>query len=268
MKTVVITGSQRGLGFEMAKEFKSKNYNVVISDLDLEKLAKTKEALDQINGDGKVEACVCDVTSLENIQKLMDFALEKFGQIDIWINNAGVNQPDKPVFELTDKEIELLLNVDLKGAIFGSKVAYAQMKKQGFGQIYSIDGYGSNNRVMLGVSVYGSSKRGLSYFMHALANEANKLGDNIQVGRLSPGIMITDFLFNANNDSTKVQISEKAKKAYNIWGDYPDVIAKFLVNKIIKNTKNDVLFEWLTGSKAFFRLITSGIAKRDFFKDK
>jgi len=267
MKTVVITGSQRGLGYEMAKEFKSHNYNVVISDLNLEKLTKSKEELEKIIGEGRVECCVCDVTSLEQNQKLLDFALSKFNQVDVWINNAGVNQPNKAVYELTDKEIDLMINVDLKGAIYGSKVAYTQMKKQGQGQIFSIDGYGSNDARMLGLSLYGTSKRGLTYFMRALANEAKTLNDNILVGRLSPGIMITDFLVNANNDATKVQLSEKTKKVYNILGDYPDVIAKFLVNKIITNTKNDVVFEWLTGFKAFSRFMTAGFNKRDFFKN-
>ena len=59
MKTVVITGSARGLGFEMAKLFKQNNLNVVISDLNLEALEKTKSEIEKINSDSKAECCVC-----------------------------------------------------------------------------------------------------------------------------------------------------------------------------------------------------------------
>ncbi|MBR3035944.1 MAG: SDR family oxidoreductase [Lachnospiraceae bacterium] len=268
MKTVVITGSARGLGYEMAKQFRANGWNVVISDINEENLKKAKETLSALHGTGKVETCVYDVTKYDQVEALLAFALEKFENVDIWISNAGVNQPNKAVYELTPSEIELMLNVDLKGAIFGCKVAYARMREQGFGQIYAIDGYGSNDAKMLGLSLYGTSKRGLTYFMQALAKEAKTLGDNIQVGRLSPGIMITDFLVNANNDSTKVELSEKTKKVYNILGDYPDVIAEFLVKKMLTNTKNDVVFEWLTNGKAFKRFLTAGFNKRDFFSEK
>lgn len=86
----------------------------------------------------------------------------------------------------------------------------------------------------------------------------------ILVGKLSPGIMITDFLTNASINE-KILLDEKTKKVYNILGDYPDVIAKFLVDKIIANTRNNVKFNWLTNSKAAFRFMTSGFNKRNFF---
>ena len=266
MKTVVITGSARGLGFEMAKCFRSSGYNVVLSDLNAEKLEASKATLLEMPGEGTVECCTCNVSDISNVEALCAFAIEKYQNIDIWINNAGVNQPNKAVYELEAKEIDLMINVDLKGAIYGAKVAYAQMKKQGFGQIYAIDGYGSNDAMMLGLSLYGTSKRGLTYFMNALAKESETMGDNIQIGRLSPGIMITDFLVNANNDSTKVELSEKTKKVYNILGDYPDIIAKFLVKKMVANKKNGAVFSWLTNGKAFRRFMFAGFNKRDFFK--
>lgn len=266
MKTVVITGSARGLGYEMAKCFRASGYNVVLSDLNAEKLEASKSTLLEVQGEGTVEAATCNVSKIEDVEALCAFAVDKYGAIDVWINNAGVNQPNKAVYELSAKEIDLMIDVDLKGAIYGAKVAYAQMKKQGFGQVYAIDGYGSNDAMMLGLSLYGTSKRGLTYFMNALAKESETMGDNIQVGRLSPGIMITDFLVNANNDSTKVELSEKTKKVYNILGDYPDIIAKFLVKKVIANKKNGVVFSWLTNGKAFRRFMCAGFNKRDFFK--
>ena len=73
MKTVVITGSARGLGFEMAKLFRKANLNVVISDLKEENLRIDKEQLDKLEGTGKVEYKVCNVTSSKDIQELIDF---------------------------------------------------------------------------------------------------------------------------------------------------------------------------------------------------
>ena len=266
MKSVVITGSARGLGFEMAKLFKENNINVVISDLKEENLKNTKKELDKISSSSKVEYCVCDVTSSTDLQNLVTFTKETFGAIDIWINNAGVNQPDKAIWELTEQEIDLVFNVDLKGAVMGSKIAMEYMLQQGHGAIYNLEGYGSNDAKMLGLSIYGTSKRAITYFTEALAKENEERKTNIIIGKLSPGIMITDFITNALGNKEKIELPEKTKKVYNILGDYPDVVAKFLVEGMLKNTKNNAKIEWLTSSKAAWRFMTASFNKRDFFK--
>lgn len=267
MKTVVITGSARGLGFEMAKVFRMNGFNVVLSDLNEEKLLKAKEELiTTIRNDSSVEYKVCDVTSSSDISNLINFTKQKFKSIDIWINNAGVNQPDKPIWELTEQEIDLVLNVDLKGAILGSKLALNTMIEQNEGSIYNIEGYGSNDAMMTGLSLYGTSKRAITYFTSSLAKEVDDKGLNIIIGRLSPGIMITDFITTALGDKEQINLPEKTKKVYNILGDYPNIVAKFLVDKMISNTKNNAHIEWLTNKKAAWRFMTSGFNKRDFFK--
>ena len=267
MKTVVITGSARGLGFEMAKVFRKNNVNVVLSDLNEEKLKIAKSKLEDIKSDAKVAYAVCDVTKSEDIQNLIMVAKNNFSRIDIWINNAGVNQPEKPVWELTEKEIDIVLDVDLKGAIFGSKYALNEMAKEHSGAIYNIEGYGSNDAKMLGLSIYGTSKRAVTYFTQALAKESQERDTGVIIGRLSPGIMFTDFISNALGDKEKINLSEKTKKVYNILGDYPDVVANFLVEEILKNTRNDVKIEWLTNSKAMWRFMMAAFNKRDFFSE-
>lgn len=265
MKTVVITGSARGLGFEMAKQFRKNNYNVVISDILEEKLKEAKETLEKIEANAEILSVACDVTKESDLQNLMDKSVEKFQNIDVWINNAGVNQPMVPIWEVESDKINRLIDIDLKSAIIGSKIAMNQMIKQGFGQIYGIEGYGSNDAMMLGLSVYGTSKRGLTYFLKALAKEVEEKNLPIQVGALAPGIMITDFITHSMG-TEEFELPEKTKKVYNILGDYPDVIAKFLVERIIVNKKNNVKINWLTNSKASFRFMTSAFNKRDFFK--
>ena len=142
------------------------------------------------------------------------------------------------------------------------------MSKQGHGAIYNIEGYGSNDAMMKGLSIYGTSKRAITYFTQALAKESEQLKTGVLVGRLSPGIMITDFITNALGDKGKIELPEKTKKVYNILGDYPDVVATFLVENMLKNTKNNAHIEWLTNGKAAWRFMTAGFNKRDFFKDK
>ena len=250
MKTVVITGSARGLGYNMARFFREYNYNVVLSDLNEEKLKLAKEELEK--------------TQSEALQALMDFAVEKFGEVDIWINNAGVNQPQKAIWELTEQEINTIIDVDLKGAIFGSKVAIEQMSKQHKGAVYNIEGYGSNDAHMLGLNMYGTSKRAVTYLTEALAQECEQQGNGVIVGKLSPGIMITEFTTHSlGND--KIELAEKTKKVYNILGDTPETVGKFLVDKMVNNTKNNVKFNWLTNGKAFTRFLTAGFNKRNFF---
>lgn len=267
MKSVVITGSAGGFGLEMARIFRKNNFSVMLSDINETSLEKAKKELQNIEAEGKIETLICDVTKTADLENLWKVSLRKFKQIDIWINNAGVNQPDKPVCELTESDIDFLLSIDLKGTINGSRIAFAGMLKQGFGQIYNVEGYGSNDAMMPGLTIYGTAKRAVTYFTKSLAKESKKLYKNtVKVCRLTPGIMITNFLTNANGGKTQVKLSEKTKKVYNILGDYPSTIAEFVVPKMIKNKKNDRNIVWLTNSRAFGRFLTAGFKKHDYFE--
>lgn len=269
MNTVVITGSARGFGLCQAKKFKELGCNVVISDINEENLEKAAAELQGIGPkDTKVLSVVCDVTDPEAVQGLWDKAMEGFHKIDIWVNNAGVNSPDKPVYELTPKEIAFILDIDLKGAIYGSRVAFKGMKEQGFGQIYNVEGYGSNDAMMTGLTMYGTAKRAVTYFTRSLAKEAHEVtGDKVKVCRLTPGIMITDFIKTANGGATHIELPEKTKKVYNILGDYPETIVDYCVPRMLANTQNDARIMWLTNRRAFGRFMTAGFNKRDFFKE-
>ena len=204
----------------------------------------------------------------DNFDRIILLLVHLFLKYVIWINNAGVNQPDLPIWELEDNDIKLILDIDLKGAILGSKYAMKEMIKHKKGAIYNIEGYGSNDAKMLGLSLYGTAKRGVTYFTEALAKECSTTNNNIIIGKLSPGIMITDFITNALANKEKIELSEKTKKVYNILGDYPDVVANYLVEKMIQNQKNNVKINWLPNWKAAWRFMTACFNKRDFFKEK
>lgn len=264
-KVVIITGSARGFGLEMAKLFKKNGFAVLISDINEKNLEVAKEELRKIPA-GEVDSSYVDVTSYDSLVKLWDTGIVKFGRVDIWINNAGVNQPNKPLGELTQREIDFLLDVDLSGAIYGSTIAFERMKKQGSGAIYNIEGYGSNDAMMTGLNLYGTSKRAITHFTIALAKESEELTKGkVIVGRITPGIMITDFIKNANGDTTKVELSEKTKNIYNILGDYASTIAEYIVPRIIKNKKNNAKIVWLSNARAFGKFFKAMFKKNNFF---
>jgi len=265
MKTVVITGSARGFGYEMLKEFRRNDFHVVMCDINEEILKEAAKKMEEAPGNGLVLPYVVDVTKEEDLNEMIKEVFKRVKTIDIWINNAGVNQPNKYLWELDKKTIDRLIDIDLKGAMLGTKVIMPIMIKQRFGQIYNVEGHGSNDALITGLSLYGTSKRAITYFTEALALEASELKLDITVGKITPGIMITNFIGNALGDGEKIELDKKTKKIYNILGDYPETIAKFMVEKILKNKKKNVKFTWLTKRKATSRFITSIWNKRDFF---
>lgn len=267
MKTVVITGSARGFGYAMLELFKERDFNVVLCDVNEEALAEAKEKLDNTNGVGKVFVFKTDITKEADIQNLIDTVLPETGTIDIWINNAGVNQQNATIWDIDKRTIDKLIDIDLKGTILCSKLIMNVMKKQKFGQIFNVEGYGSNDAVTTGLSIYGTAKRAVTYFTEALAHECEEQETGVCVGKITPGIMITNFITTSLGDGAKIKLDDKTKKVYNILGDYPETIAKFMVEKIVNNTKNNVKFTWLTNKRAAWRFATSVFNKKDYFGD-
>lgn len=269
MKTAVITGSTRGLGFEMAKRFRAAGWNLVINGVSEARLEQAAETLRELPGAGAVEGFRGSVADAAELEALADFAFGRFGSVEIWINNAGVNQPMKPIWELSEQEIDAILDIDLRGAVLGSRLAVRRMESQDEGGfVYNLEGYGSNDAMMLGLNMYGTSKRAVTHFTQALAKELEERGSCVKAGRLSPGIMITDFTVKALGGKESIALPEKTKKVYNILGDYPDVVAAHLVKGMLENTKNNAHIEWLTSGKAAWRFMTAAFNKRDFFAEK
>ena len=268
MSCVVVTGSARGFGLCQLIKFKELGFNVVCTDINEEAMDKAIEKLNTINPNNtKAIKVICDVRKVQDLEHLFQEAKRAFGSVDIWINNAGVNQPDKPIYELSENEIEFMLDIDLKGAILGSKVAFKNMLSQGSGQIYNVEGYGSNDAVKTGLSIYGTTKRAVTYFTEALAKESEDLTQGkIKVCKLTPGIMITDFIKSANGGKTHIELPEQTKKVYNILGDYPETIVNYCVPRMIKNTRNGAKIVWLTNFRAFRRFMCAGFNKRNFFE--
>ncbi len=257
MNKIVITGGSRGIGFHLAKHFLLNNCQVVITGTT--ELSVNK-AIKKLNND-KVYGFVCDVREYKMVEGLAQFAVKKLNSIDIWINNAGVNQSSEFFTNLSPKDFTKVIDVNIKGMMHGSHVALKLFKEQGFGSLYNMEGYGSNDMMREKLVIYGTSKRSLTYFTKALAKEMKKT--NINIGRLSPGMVMTDFLKNSIKEHPE---DTSAKKIFNILADEPDDVTSFLVKKILKNKKNNAHIQWLSNIKIMFRFITANRFKNRFFK--
>lgn len=258
MKNVVITGSTRGIGLSMATEFLRAGCSVTLSG--------RGEALPEATGaslslfKGKYIYVPCNVQEKASLQNLWDMSLVQWSQIDIWINNAGQNTPHMFSWETGEIYTDNIIKTNITGMIYGSQIAAAGMLKQGHGSIYSMEGLGSNNMIQLKTILYGTTKHALTYFMKGLAKELENTG--VIAGRLSPGMMLTDFITKTpDGEQSEVINNEKFKKLFNILADKPETVAKFFIPRILNNTKNDAQIAWLTNRKATWRFITSGLRK-------
>ena len=270
MKNVVITGSARGFGYAMLKLFYQDGYNVVMIDMNEEALKQSKQEIEKTNiqDENKVLTYKCDITNSDEVKVLIDDVVDKLGSIEIWINNAGVNQEMLPIWELEIADIARLIDIDLKGTVNCSNLVMKQMEKQNSGQIYNVEGFGSDDAKQFGLSIYGTAKRAVTYFTEALAFEVDEKKLNIQVGKITPGIMITNFINHSLGDKKEFELSDKVKMVYNILGDRPETIAEFMVKKIEKNTKNDVKLTWLTKKRAFGRFMKAPFKKNNYFLEE
>lgn len=258
MKNVVITGSTRGIGLAMAMEFLRKGCNVTLSGRK-EALAETVQtALSPFVG--KVLYVQCNVQEKADLQNLWDASLAKWGGIDIWINNAGQNTPHMLLWETAEICTEKIIQTNIIGMIYGSQIAAAGMIRQGHGAIYSMEGLGSNDMIQVKTILYGTTKRALTYFMRGLAREL--AGTGVIAGRLSPGMMLTDFITKtADGEPSEIMTDKQFKKIFNILADKPETVAGFFIPRILCNTKNDVQIAWLTNGKAALRFMTAGFRK-------
>jgi short-subunit dehydrogenase len=257
MKNVVITGSTRGIGYSMATEFLRAGCNVTLSGRG-EEAETVQTALSPFKG--KYIYIPCNVQEKASLQNLWDASRVHWGEIDIWINNAGQNTPHMFSWETEETYTETIIKTNIIGMIYGSQIATAGMLKQGKGAIYSMEGLGSNNMIQIKTILYGTTKHALTYFMKGLSKELE--GTNIIAGRLSPGMMLTDFITKTpDGDRSEVISDEKFKKLFNILADKPETVAKFFIPRILSNKKNDAQITWLTNRKATWRFITAGFRK-------
>ncbi len=183
-KTVVVTGSARGIGKVIAEKFAALGANVVISDLDQQAV----ETVAREMGD-KSAGFKADVTKQADIDSLFEKTLERFGRVDVVVNNAGITR-DTLMIRMDEKDWDMVLDINLKGAFLVTKSVARIMMKQRSGRIVNISsivGITGN----AGQVNYSASKAGLIGLTKSAAKELAPRG--ITVNAVAPGYIATEM---------------------------------------------------------------------------
>jgi len=199
MKTVIVTGGSRGIGAAIVKELAKNNYNVVLNYNNSEEAAKQiQKELEEQNI--KIEIFKADVSKREEVKELVKFTLNKFKNIDILINNAGISQV-KSFLEITDKDWDYMLQVNLNSVFYCTQEVLENMIHNKKGCIINISSIWGITGGSCEVH-YSVSKAGIDGMTKALAKELGP--SNIRVNSIAPGAIMTDM----NQDYTDDDIKE------------------------------------------------------------
>jgi NAD(P)-dependent dehydrogenase (short-subunit alcohol dehydrogenase family) len=253
MKSVVITGSTRGIGYGLAREFLKSGCAVVVSGRTAASVEKTVADLALQFGHERLHGCPCDVRQPAQVEALWASAVARFGQVDIWINNAGIAHPFVPVWELPPEVVAAVVETNIVGMTYGSTVAVQGMLAQGHGQLYNMLGQGANGNARHGLGVYGMTKAAARQLSRALILETK--GKPVQIGTLSPGMVMTDML--RDRIAADPAIMERGRRIFNILVDRVETVTPWLVRRILANDQTDIHIRWLTRSKIFWRFLSA-----------
>lgn len=188
MKTVIVTGGSRGIGAAIVKELAKEDYQVVLNYNHSEEAAKKVQK--EMQEQGKtVEIFKADVSKREEAKKLVAFTLEKFKNIDVLVNNAGIDN-EKLFQDITDEDFKTVIDVNLYSVFCMTQETLPTMITNKAGCIINISSvYGTNGGSC--AAVYCASKAGINGMTTALAKELGL--SNIRVNAIAPGVMNTDM---------------------------------------------------------------------------
>jgi len=184
-KVVVITGASSGLGAESARALVKAGAKVVLG-------ARRRDRLDRLAqelGEAQCAVLTCDVTDRAQVQALVDFAVQRFGRIDVMVNNAGV-MPLAPMEMLRTDEWAECLDVNVKGVLWGIAAALPHFKAQKSGQFVSVASVAAHT-VGPGSAVYSASKAAVRMISEGLRQEVKPYG--IRTTVISPGAVDTEL---------------------------------------------------------------------------
>ena len=183
--TTIVTGSSSGIGLDIARAFLRKGGNVVINGRDSEKLSSIAGDL---GAEARVAAVPGDIGNGETGRALVRAAVERFGRVDVLVNNAGTFEP-KPFVDVTEEELDGYLNGNLRGTYLTTQAAVKQMKRQGDGGAIVNIGTVLIDHAIGGLPASAPlvSKGGI----HALTNSlaAELAPDKIRVNMVAPGVV-------------------------------------------------------------------------------
>jgi short-subunit dehydrogenase len=223
-KVVVITGASAGIGAALAERLGRDGARLVL-------VARRQTELDAVVArSGSAIGIVADMTRREEVARVVREAIARFGHIDVWVNNVG-RGISRPPSELTDQDIDEMMLVNVKSAMYGMQEVLPHFKSRNQGQIINISSMLGRMPMFLPRAAYSASKHFLNALTANFRSEIAATHPAIQVSLVSPGVVATEFGLNAVHggvDSRTIPGSQSAEEV-------ADVIAS-----VIESRKADV----------------------------
>ena len=224
-KVVVITGASEGIGATLAELVGRKGWQPVLA-------ARREKELREVAARSSAEALpvVADVTRREDVRRLLDAALARFGQVDVWVNNAG-RGISKLVSELTDEDFDEMMRINVKSALYGMQTVLPHFQARGRGHIINVSSMLGRMPSVPIRSAYNAAKHALNALTANLRMELSERYPGIHVSTFLPGVVATGFGLNALGgglDSRKIP-----------GGQSPEEVATVLL-ELIERPRPDV----------------------------
>ena len=189
-QVAIITGGGTGIGRAFSEALVRAGATVLIASRREETLRRTAEELNAMAGAERVYAYAFDVRDRAQTEVLVSYAVERFGSIDVLINNAGLAVPET-VAEITDEGWDTVMDTNLRGAMRLVRAALPRMLAQDFGDVVNVSSQAGKNGYA-DVPSYCASKFGLLGFAESLRDDVRKSGANIRVFNFCPGLVDVD----------------------------------------------------------------------------
>ena len=218
-KVVVITGASSGLGEATARTLSEEGATVVLGARRLDRL---KTLVSEITGKGgKALAKATDVTQVDEVKALVDAAVQAYGRIDVMINNAGL-MPQSPLERLKIDDWDRMIDVNIKGVLYGIAAALPYMKEQKSGHFINVSSV-AGHKVRRGGVVYAATKHAVRVISEGLRQEVKPY--NIRTTVISPGAVATEL----PNSMTEPDLAEGMQKFYEETAIPADSFARAVV---------------------------------------
>lgn len=222
-RVAVVTGASRGIGRAVAVGLAEAGASVVAASRDLSACEATVAAVTAVGGEGL--AVACDVADRSAHQPLVDATLERFGRLDVLVNNAGVLRPHLTT-RVTEEELDQLLAVNLKGPLFLTVAALDALSASGHGSVINVGALGAT-QPMEGIGAYCATKAAMANWSTTMAREwADR---NVRVNVLVPGSVATDMILPADPERRAAFVADmSAQNAFGRLGEPDDLVGAAL----------------------------------------
>jgi len=228
-KVVVITGASSGIGEATAVMLAERGAKVVLGARGLNRLEALARRI--MGAGGEVAYAQTDVRRREDLTSLVKLALDRYDQLDVLVNNAGV-MPVSPLDDLRVEDWENMIDINIKGVLYGIAAALPVFRKQGFGHFVNTAST-AGHKTVPNQSVYSATKFAVRAISEGLRMEA---GEKLRVTIISPGFVNTNFAEGVTNPEVKTQL-ENARDKFALP---PEAIARAIVFAIEQPSDVDV----------------------------